>query len=75
MNDVVFMLEKNNTQNLDMGTSRFTEVSMRLFGLSLGFIGLYEDSINCIQKRFFFIKILLFELDKYFGLRSSTHLI
>lgn len=54
MNDVVFMLEKNNTQNLDMCTSRFTVVSMRLLGLSLGFIGLYEDFIHCIQKRFFF---------------------
>lgn len=54
MNDVVFMLEKKSTQKLDMGTSRFTVVSMRLFGLSLGFIGLYEDFIHCIQKRFFF---------------------
>lgn len=54
MNDVVFMLEKNNTQKLDMGTSRFTVVSMRLFGLSLGFIGLFEDSIHGAQKWVFF---------------------
>lgn len=54
MNDVVFMLEKKSTQKLDMGTSRFTVVSMRLFRLSLRFIGLSEESIHGVQKWGFF---------------------
>lgn len=55
MNDVVFMLGKKSTQKLDMGTSRFTEVvSMRLFELSLRFIGLSEESIHGVQKWGFF---------------------
>lgn len=62
MNDVVFMLEKKSTQKLDMGTSRFTVVSMGLFGLSLRFIGLYEESIHGVQKwvflKFFYLSLI-----------------